>query len=135
MNSPKKSGLADSPFFRPLEPTPLPQAEVMSPPPVEPPQTLYASPERSVVQMNERSPVQTFTRTDEQPNKRTAERLNKRTVERPARHTFRQSYDIFQDQALAIEDLCLKWSRERGKHITKGQVVRELLDEILAKKK
>lgn len=130
--TPKKSGLADSPFFRQpsiaIPPTETPAAAIVS---------VFSS-----VQANERSDEPLHNRTTEQVNSRSSEQLNerpnertvKRTNERFERAIFRKSYDIFEDQAEAIDDLAYRWTKERKKHITKGQVLRELLNEILPKK-
>lgn len=129
----KKSGLADSPFF----------AIAPSPPPIQP--VHEEKPLRPGVQENilpERSPVQPFTRSVERLNERPTEpmngrssvQVNERPAEHPGRPIFRQSYDIFRDQADAIEELRMRWSKQRRKYITKGQVVRELLDDILTTK-
>ena len=141
----KKSGLADSPFFRP----PVPP----NPPPVQmqdgsvPVFSIVPPTDQIVEHLNERTPERLNSRTNErlntrtvvQPNERTDERLNNgtpehsnnRTVERPTRTISRKSYDIFDDQAQTLDELALQWSKERKKYITKGQVVRELLDEII----
>jgi len=133
----KKSGLADSPFFRPPAPP--------TPPPVQtqdgfvPVFSIIPPTNQTVEHLNERTDEHLNTRTDEHVNERTPERLNERTpeqvnsrtVEQPPRTVSRKSYDIYDDQAEAIDALVLRWSKERKKYITKGQVVRELLDEII----
>ncbi|MBK8025760.1 MAG: hypothetical protein IPK19_31310 [Chloroflexi bacterium] len=71
------------------------------------------------------------TRTDEHLNVGTHEQMNTFKAEHPARPIHRQSYNIHDDQAEAIDALALRWRKERGRHITKGEVVRELLDVAL----
>lgn len=146
----KKSGLADSPFF--VTPT---SREVFrpasSPPsPMEHIRHLYQKPpehlnSRTVEQMNKRPSEQMNIRADERMNERSDVQVNSRTTEqvqikdsderKPERSIHRQSYDLYDDQAEAIEALCLKWRKERGRHIKKGEAMRELLDEILPTKK
>lgn len=78
-------------------------------------------------QVSNHTTAQPFIRTDAQPHERTpaqAERL-----------TTRESYDVYEDQAQTIEELRFRWSKERKKHVTKGQVMRELLEEILPTKR
>jgi len=84
--------------------------------------------------VNTRTVEHPNTRTPEHLNGRTLEQMNSRTVEQSPRTISRKSYDIFDDQAEALDELALKWSKERKKYITKGQVVRELLDEIIPTK-
>jgi hypothetical protein len=108
----KKSGLADSPFFKkPL--TPPDQAEE---------QALAKK-----ASLNVRSNVQAFKRSDVQMNERSSVQLGRRVI--------RHSYDIYQDQAEAIDELVVKQRRERGKYVTKGEVMRELLDEAFTRRK
>jgi hypothetical protein len=83
--------------------------------------------ERTNTQMNERAPAQTHKNTDAQ--------LHNRTGTQTIRSTTRESFDIYLDQAETIETLRIRWKRERKKHITKGEVMRELLEEVLAKKR
>ncbi|MCK6581281.1 MAG: hypothetical protein L6Q98_24590 [Anaerolineae bacterium] len=136
----KKSGLADSPFF----PSPLSNQNTGDQNTSHGIQPVY---EHSSVQMNVRTPEQTLIRTSEPMNARTDEQTNNRTDEhknvgtheqvngfrpdQPARPIHRQSYNIHDDQAEAIDALALRWRKERGRHITKGEVVRELLDAAL----
>jgi hypothetical protein len=136
----KRSGLADSPFF-----APTPSGEVFRSPPAPPSpvdhiRRLYNKP---VEHLNERTVEHLNVRSDEQMNKRTPEHLNERTAEqpqavekpqKPERPIHRQSFDLYDDQAQAIDALCLKWRKERGHHITKGEAIRELLDAILPSK-
>ena len=128
----KRSGLADSPFF-----APTPSGEVFRSPPAPP------SPVDHIRHLYEKPVEHLNERTDEQMNKRTPEHLNERTAEqphtverpqKPERPIHRQSFDLYDDQAQAIDALCLKWRKERGHHITKGEAIRELLDAILPSK-
>ncbi len=128
----KKSGLADSPFF------PRPSSEPDVPPPSQPvvdqpvyPQPIEPMNGRTDEQVNVRAVERLNSRTDEQMNVRADERVNARTNERPSRPVSRQSYNIYDDQAEAIDGLALRWRKERGRHITKGEVMRELLDQAL----
>ena len=125
----KTSGLADSPFF-----TPSPSNREVEPPSIshaiEP---LYEhsgeqAHERTDEHLNIRTSEQTNTRTGEQVNTRAPEHLNSRTNEQANRSISRQSYNIYDDQAEAIELLAMRWRKERGKHITKSELVRELLE-------
>jgi hypothetical protein len=155
----KKSGLADSPFFRP---SPLSKPILAESTPVktlEPiPAQIDTQPhERTDAQLHESTSAQLHNhtdtqlrnRTDTQPHtytdahmnggtdaqsrNRTSTQSHERTLAQLERLRTRESYDIFEDQAQTIEELRLKWSKTRKKHITKGQVMRELLDEILPK--
>jgi hypothetical protein len=139
----KKSGLADSPFFR----APLPsesQSEGGNSPsssatvPVfidaQTHERTNAQPrDYTPTQMHERTTTQLHGRSEAQPHNHTNAQLHERTPSQPERPRTRESYDIYEDQDQAIEELRLKWSKARKKHITKGQVMRELLDEILPK--
>ncbi len=136
----KKSGLADSPFF------PRPSSEPDVRPPSQPvvDQPVYPQPAepmngrtnehlnvRAVEPMNTRTDERMNVRADERLNSRTDAQANVRTDERPSRPISRQSYNIYDDQAEAIDGLALRWRKERGRHITKGEVMRELLDQAL----
>jgi hypothetical protein len=144
----KKSGLADSPFFTP---PPL-NAEAVSPSLSQDIKPLYnrsGEPphERTTEQThrrtdellnkgtdeqaNIRTPEQVHYRTDERASIRTDEQTNERTDEAPSLPISRQSYNIFDRQAEAIELLALRWRKARGRHITKSEVVRELLGKAL----
>ncbi len=134
----KKSGLADSPFF-----TLSNREEVMQTPPSLP-QPVYERPpvqpnERTDTRTNTSSPVQSTARTNERPNDITPERLPERTPvpssAPKSRAYHRYTYDIFDDQAEAIDDLTFRWRKEKGKHVTKGFVMRTLLDEALKDQK
>lgn len=144
----KRSGLADSPFF-----TLKPEQEVRpslpaAPSPAEHIRSLYGTPTPANTRTNE----STYEHADAHTNVRTSERLNERANEQmneranaqanertnartheraDERRIKRYSYDIFVDQAEAIDALCLKWKKERGKHVGKGETLRELLDTAL----
>ncbi|MCL4252052.1 MAG: hypothetical protein KJ065_28130 [Anaerolineae bacterium] len=144
----KRSGLADSPFFT-LNPEQEVRPSLPAPhSPVEHIRSLYGSPvqthERTNEQTHERADAQTNVRTSERLNERANEQVNDRANERANERTDartperaderrikRYSYDIFVDQAEAIDALCLKWKKERGKHVGKGETLRELLDTAL----
>jgi hypothetical protein len=147
--TPKKSGLADSPFFRPpSSPPPPSQIETQTAPTQEPPASIPVFTDaqahegtdtqphgRTTEQTHEYTNTQTHVRADEHLHERTDAHLHKRTNAQPERRKSRESYDVYEDQVQAIEELALKWRKARGKHITKGQVMRELLDEILPAKR
>ncbi len=126
----KATGLADSPFF----------AAVAPPPTTARPETPQAPPAHPVY---ERGNPPSHKGTDAQPHARTSAQMHvrapvqphKRTSSRSGRALTRESYDVYRDQAEALEELRLRWRRERGRHITKGEVMRVLLDEILAMKR
>ncbi|MBK9123530.1 MAG: hypothetical protein IPM16_10495 [Chloroflexi bacterium] len=92
-----------------------------------------------------------FTRTDQpqavrlvqqQVGERSVDRSNERPVERPndpspevqihtpSRPYHRYSFDIYDDQVAAIDELVFR-RRQKGKRMTKGEVMRELLDRAL----
>ncbi len=144
----KKSGLADSPFFprvsaagtAPVVPSPIFDQ------PVYPPQnipvtrrtddrlnegTSEQTNEGTFERMNDRTVEPLNETTHERLNVRSSERPNERTVERPSRPISRQSYDVFDDQAEAIASLALRWRKTKRRHVTKGEVIRELLEEAL----
>jgi hypothetical protein len=144
----KKSGLADSPFFTP----PSPNAEAVAPSRSQDIKPLYNRSgeqphgrtseqthrrtdeplnKRTDAQVNEGTGEQANNRTDEQASVRADEQVNKRTDEDTSGLISRQSYNIFDAQAEAIELLALRWRKQRGRHITKSEVVRELLGKAL----
>jgi hypothetical protein len=139
----KKSGLADSPFFRAPLPTESPSEGGNSPPPsatipvfidAQTHARTNAQPhDHTPAQMHERTTTQLHGRSDAQIHNRTNAQPHENTSTQPERPRTRESYDIYEDQDQAIEALRLEWSKARKKHITKGQVMRELLDEILPK--
>lgn len=148
----KKSGLADSPFFRPSTPsTPIPaeSGPVTATEPI-PVYTGAQSHERTDAHLHDSAFTQPHNYTDTHLRTNTDTHLNSGTDARvpnrastqshertPAqpdeRPRTRETYDIYEDQAQTVEELRLQWSKSRKKHITKGQVMRELLDEILPK--
>jgi hypothetical protein len=125
----KKSGLADSPFFTP----PTPPSVVAVQPGTQADVFIASGTDKKKLSSN----VQTFKRTNERMNERTFERTHERSnVQKPAKRQIkRESFDVYEDQVQAIEELQLRRRRERGKHVTKGEVIRDLLDEILSQKK
>ncbi len=62
---------------------------------------------------------------NEQANVQTSKRL---FIQNP-REIVRGSYDIYRDQALKITKLQVERQQEEGKNVTKGEVMRDLLDE------
>ncbi len=138
----KRSGLADSPFF--TKPTPLSPAHTQ-----EDGMAANASVQtqevfkRADAQLHNRTNAQTFNNATEPLNERTDAQLHKRTnaqisgtsTNPPSRLTTRESFDIYADQLEAFEELRLRLKKQRGKHITKGELMRELLEEILQTKK
>jgi len=135
----KKSGLADSPFFsKPAPLSPVSEQVVIHEIPVVPSQDVF-----------KRTDAQTHERTNEHSHKGTNEHLHERTDAQTHEHTnaqkqadakvierplTRESFDIYEDQLEAFEQLRLRLKRERGRHIGKGELMRELLDSILLKK-
>ncbi|MCA0456141.1 MAG: hypothetical protein LCI00_19340 [Chloroflexi bacterium] len=135
----KKSGLADSPFFtKPVPPAPVSEPVVLD--------ESQGFPSQDV-----------FKRTDAQTHERTVDRLHKRTNEHLSESTdaqirsranaqkqigakaierlvTRESFDIYEDQLETFEQLRLHLKKARGRHIGKGELLRELLDQILLKK-
>jgi hypothetical protein len=121
----KKSGLADSPFFAlATPPSSLPETKVV--------QDLY---ERTNAQTRKSTDAQIHERTHERMPERTKTQMHKRPNAQTAQKLTRESFDIYEDQAQAIEEMRLRLRRERGRHVTKGEVMRELLATALAAKK
>jgi len=111
----KKSGLADSPFFsKPAPLSPVSEQVVIHEIPVVPSQDVF-----------KRTDAQTHEHTNAQ------KQADAKVIERPLT---RESFDIYEDQLEAFEQLRLRLKRERGRHIGKGELMRELLDSILLKK-
>lgn len=130
----KKSGLADSPFFTKPTPAPSPPAEggQQSPSETKVVKELY---ERTDAQTHENTDAQIHKRTDARMPERADTQIHKRTDAQNQRALTRESFDIYEDQAQAIEEMRLRLRRERGRHFTKGEVMRELLETALAAKK
>ncbi len=146
----KKSGLADSPFF--TKPIPLSQAsvrqdgkaapipeqtqEVFKRTDAQPHEHTTAQPlNRTNEHLIERTPAQMSVRTDAQMHIRTNAQPSNTGTNSTSRTTTRESFDIYIDQLEAFEELRLRLKKQRGKHITKGELMRELLEEILQTKK
>ncbi len=110
----KKSGLADSPFF--TAPTP---------------RKVEGAPKGTEIFPNNHTDERMNVRTNEQMNERPSERSNVQDY----RTIIRKSYDIFVDQATMIDEWAIKQQRKAGKHITKGEVMREIIDFFFQKKK
>jgi hypothetical protein len=102
----KKSGLADSPFFEKPK-----TREVKHPNKLN---------KRVSEQTNERSNVQVYGGSDVQ--------MNKHTNVQGYRSVVRRSYDIYLDQVDKIDEQAIKSRRLRGKNVTKGEVMREIID-------
>src|SRR5258708_13986098 len=82
----KKSGLADSPFFRPTEPaTPPPQPETVPMPTVE--RVVESVPVYTDTQLHERTPTQMHNRVDAHSHERADAQLHPRTTEQSHGHT------------------------------------------------
>ena len=138
----KKSGLADSPFF--TKPTPFSPASLqdngMAAHVSVQPQEVF---KRTDAQAPEHTNAQTRNGTDEhlneradaQPHKRTTAQIRNTSTNPAPRQTTRESFDIYEDQLQSFEELRLRLKKQRGKHITKGELMRELLEEILPSKK
>lgn len=138
----KKSGLADSPFFTPSTPPPTaptpPAVESIVLPPT--PHTEVFAHEnaqphkRADAQPHRRATAQTHNRTDAQAHERASTPTHKAALDDETRGKTRESFDIYQDQNEAIEQLRMRWKKEQGRHFTKGEIMRILLDEILPSK-
>jgi hypothetical protein len=130
----KKSGLADSPFFAKPTPPPSPPTASgqQSAPEMHVGQQLY---ERANAQPRENTDAQMHKGTDARTPERADAQTHKRTDTQNPRRLTRESFDIYEDQAQAIEEMRLRLRRERGRHVTKGEVMRELLETALAAKK
>lgn len=61
-------------------------------------------------------------------NVRSDERISEPIRHQPERSFHRYSYDIYDDQVEAIDALAYRWRKKQGRHITKGEVIRTLLD-------
>lgn len=125
----KGSGLADSPFFSP--PTPPSTARENTP---SNEKTVYVN-ERTDERMNIRTIEQVNVRTNERLNERTDEQTNERSNVQDYRPIARKSYDIYLDQSEWIDEWAIKQQRKLGRHVTKGEVVREIIDFFFQKKK
>lgn len=130
----KKSGLADSPFF--TKPTPLSPAQTQddgaaSNAPVQTQEVFR----RADAQLHKRTDAQTFNGANEPLSERTDAQTSGTSTNAPSRSTTRESFDIYADQLETFEALRLRLKKQRGKHITKGELMRELLEEILQTKK
>ena len=136
----KKSGLADSPFFAPIQP----KVEAPTPPLAEPekaivetkPTPLPSSPslEKPVTpilqarkeenQDQKRTNVLSDVRTDE----RTFERSDGRSALKPKRRKIRHAFDIYQDQLISLQMRQLE-AVQRGKRKPKlGKMVQDAID-------
>ena len=102
----KKSGLADSPFFK------KPKEFVIKHP--------HKLNERTKTQTNKRSNTQVFKSSDVQ--------MNESSNVQAYRSIVRRSYDLYLDQIDKIDEQVIKQRRKRGKTVTKGEVMREIID-------
>lgn len=66
--------------------------------------------------------------TNVQMNKRTVEQSNERSDVQGYRIIVRKSYDVFLDQDNSIDELVVKRQRDAGKHVKKGEIMREIVD-------
>jgi hypothetical protein len=129
----KRSGLADSPFF--TKPSPLPVHTEDDGMAADVPVQTQEVFKRTDAQLHKRMNAQTFNSTNEPLNERTNAQTSGTSTNPPSRLTTRESFDIYADQLEAFEELRLRSKKQRGKHITKGELMRELLEEILQAKK
>ena len=127
----KTSGLADSPFF--THPS-AQQGEVFNRQATQPkkltPQTTQKSVQvhnRSTERMNENTSVQTHKRSNEQ--------THERSDEQDLRSITRASFDVYEDQVEKLEVLLIKRKKVLKHRVTKGEVMREIIDFYFAKKK
>lgn len=124
----KKGGLADSPIFSPLNDNWIDKSDAgHSDPKLTQPTKSKIFGKRSNGQANERS--------DEQANGRSSVQMVNRSDEQDYRVIVRHTYDFYQDQVYSIEDEVLYRGRQTGKSITKGELVREIVDFYFKKKK
>ena len=65
----------------------------------------------------------------DQINEQANVQTSKRSFIQNPREIVRGSYDIYRDQALKITKLQVERQQEEGKNVTKGEVMRDLLDE------
>ena len=137
----KKSGLADSPFFKPLtyktEATPLSDTadskspsdnELLSPTPNVPGQET-ASSEKFTPNQTGNETEQAQKRTDV----RTYERTDVRTQKKPIRRKIRHAFDIYEDQLQALQILQFEAVQKGKKKPKLGKMVQEAIDQYLKK--
>jgi|GEM_PF-6070677 len=125
-----KSGLGDSPLF--LNPTKKPVAKKVSTDAhkavLKPKESENnKNKKRLSVQKGKRSSVRSFNSSSVQ----SIERSNGQDY----RVIKRKTYDFYLDQVYSIEDEVLRRSRQTGLTITKGEIVREIVDFYFSKKK
>lgn len=134
----KKSGLADSPLFTnpASNPAPQPQKEAQVSFPVS---RATLDPQRTQVPKSnfssKRSPEQMNARSNDQVTQRSGGQTVERSSDQDYRIVVRHSYDFYQDQIYAIEDEVVKRNRQRGKTVTKGEIVRQIVDFYFSKRK
>ena len=135
-----KSGLADSPFFAPIQP----KVEPITPPSVKEPEKSLVEkdvspipdsptleiPDATIPQsQNEENQDQKRSneRTLERPTERSNERLNERPP-KPKREKIRHTFDIYKDQLIDLQRI--QWERvQAGKKKPKlGRMVSEGID-------
>jgi hypothetical protein len=73
--------------------------------------------------------------TVEQMNESSKVQVNERSNEQDYRIIVRRTFDVFQDQAFLIDEWVLKLGRERQGRVTKGEVMREIIDFYFKKNK
>jgi hypothetical protein len=127
----KKSGLADSPFF--THPS-TQQGEVFNGQSSTPPKSI-SQPAQNSVQLNNRSNAQLNENTIVQTHNRSTEQTNERSDEQDLRSITRASFDVYEDQVEKMEVLLIKRKKTLKRRVTKGEVMREIIDFYFTKKK
>ena len=84
--------------------------------------------DRSSEQANDRSNERMNKRTGVQMNEQTDERMNERSSVQDYRTTIRASFDVFIDQVEYIDDLVNQRKKQAHRHVTKGEVIRQVID-------
>jgi hypothetical protein len=77
--------------------------------------------------MNENTNVQTHNRSTEQ--------MHERSDEQDLRSITRASFDVYEDQVEKMEVLLIKRKKTLKRRVTKGEVMREIIDFYFTKKK
>ena len=72
--------------------------------------------------------------TNERTFKQTSVQTNERSNEQDYKPTKRASFDIYFEQEIAIDDLVNKKKSELGRHVKKGEVMREIINFYFSQK-
>lgn len=125
----KKSGLGDSPLFSNPSKQTKPNGEKQATT-----QAVKIDDEKGKREQK-RTTVQTYERTSGQADRRTSVQANERTNGQGYRVIKRHPYDFYLDQIHFIEDLTLQRTRQTGQNVTLGEIMREIVDFYISKKK